>query len=153
MEAASGVRAKSTSTDAGIISEVILLPSFAQLPRAFHPHGRQTLLPEVSELKLVAGRHSIFPENRPDTTSSEFDGGANPREMRSYSPVSYEVVMSKDVVSTEEARGERRKGPGGSAPTFGELLVDFSWRPADRPPVDSLGWLITHGYAPDRRKG
>lgn len=61
--------------------------------------------------------------------------------------------MSKDALSVEETRGERRKGLGDSVRRLGELWVDFSWRPADRPQVYALGWLIAHGYAPDRRKG
>ncbi|MBI3184564.1 MAG: hypothetical protein HYZ28_20710 [Myxococcales bacterium] len=49
-------------------------------------------------------------------------------------------------------RTERRKGKP-SAPLFGELLIESNWRPADRPPVSSEGWLRAHGYAPERRKG
>ena len=34
---------------------------------------------------------------------------------------------------------------------FCELAIESSWRPADRAPVASEGWLRTNGYAPDRR--
>jgi hypothetical protein len=46
---------------------------------------------------------------------------------------------------------ERRRTPQPSAPQLGELLVESSWRPADRPRT-SEGWLIAHGYAPERRE-
>jgi hypothetical protein len=35
---------------------------------------------------------------------------------------------------------------------WGELVVESSWRPTDRPKVESHGWLVTHGYAPERRE-
>ena len=45
---------------------------------------------------------------------------------------------------------ERRSGPP-VAPMFGELLVESSWRPTDKPSVESEGWLRANGYAQDRR--
>ncbi len=47
---------------------------------------------------------------------------------------------------------ERRDRRAPAAPTWGELLVESSWRPSDRPRVQSEGWLIAHGYAPERRE-
>jgi hypothetical protein len=35
---------------------------------------------------------------------------------------------------------------------WGELVVESAWRPTDRPRVESPGWLIHHGYAPERRE-
>jgi hypothetical protein len=60
--------------------------------------------------------------------------------------------MSEEVLTADHARIDRRQSQPTPLPTFGELLVDFSWRPSDRPRVDSLAWLVAHGYAPERRK-
>lgn len=49
---------------------------------------------------------------------------------------------------TMERREDRKPTPG----MWGELLVESSWRPTDRPAAAALGWLITHGYAEDRRQ-
>ncbi|MBX7100296.1 MAG: hypothetical protein K1X89_21445 [Myxococcaceae bacterium] len=46
---------------------------------------------------------------------------------------------------------ERRTGTP-PAPVFGELLIESSWRPTDKPSVEAEGWLRAHGYAPDRRQ-
>jgi hypothetical protein len=47
---------------------------------------------------------------------------------------------------------DRRRRARPTAPALGELLVESSWRPADRPPVAVQGWLVAHGYAPERRR-
>jgi hypothetical protein len=46
---------------------------------------------------------------------------------------------------------ERRERRAPAAPTWGELVVESSWRPSDRPKVQAEGWLIANGYAPERR--
>lgn len=60
--------------------------------------------------------------------------------------------MSEAALTVDHPRTERRRSHATPLPTFGELLVDFSWRPSDRPRVDSLAWLVAHGYAPERRR-
>ncbi len=47
---------------------------------------------------------------------------------------------------------ERRERRTPRAPAWGELVVESAWRPSDRPLVQSEGWLIAHGYAPERRE-
>jgi hypothetical protein len=62
--------------------------------------------------------------------------------------------MSSENLSSEEGTtADRREARRPPAPTYGELVVESSWRPADRPPVQSEGWLIAHGYAAERRRG
>lgn len=46
---------------------------------------------------------------------------------------------------------DRRSGRTPSAPLFGELLVESSWRPADVVPHASEGWLRAFGYVKNRR--
>lgn len=55
------------------------------------------------------------------------------------------------LTSTDQSSMDRRKGPP-PAPKFGELLIESSWRPTDRPNTESDAWLRAHGYAPDRRQ-
>lgn len=43
----------------------------------------------------------------------------------------------------------RRTGP---VTMWGELVVESSWRPGDKPRVESEGWLRAHGYLPERRQ-
>lgn len=52
--------------------------------------------------------------------------------------------------TTDTSTMERRKGPPKSQ--LGELVIESSWRPTDRPNVESDAWLRAHGYAPDRRQ-
>jgi hypothetical protein len=47
---------------------------------------------------------------------------------------------------------DRRRRASPAAPALGELVVESSWRPTDRPPVAVPGWLVAHGYAPERRR-
>jgi hypothetical protein len=47
---------------------------------------------------------------------------------------------------------ERRERRTPKAPAWGELVVESSWRPTDRPVVQAEGWLIANGYAPERRE-
>jgi hypothetical protein len=54
--------------------------------------------------------------------------------------------------SNQRPTMERRRAVVPVAPNWGELLVESSWRPSDRPRTESEGWLITHGYAPERRE-
>lgn len=57
-----------------------------------------------------------------------------------------------DIVDSNQAPTmERRRAVTPVAPQLGELLVESSWRPTDRPRT-SEGWLIAHGYAPERRE-
>jgi hypothetical protein len=53
--------------------------------------------------------------------------------------------------TTERPTQDRREGRPPKPGAWGELLVESSWRPTDRPRVESTGWLIAHGYAPERR--
>lgn len=38
-----------------------------------------------------------------------------------------------------------------TASMWGELVVETSWRPTDKPKVESEGWLRANGYLPERR--
>ncbi len=44
-----------------------------------------------------------------------------------------------------------RRGDAQRFHALGELAIESSWRPTDRAPVASEGWLRANGYAPDRR--
>jgi hypothetical protein len=53
--------------------------------------------------------------------------------------------------TTDTASMERRQANNTSI--WGELVVEMSWRPSDKPKVESEGWLRAHGYLPERRAG
>lgn len=51
--------------------------------------------------------------------------------------------------SSDTLSMERRHGASPSI--WGELVVESSWRPQDKPKVEE-SWLRSHGYLPDRRQ-
>jgi hypothetical protein len=60
-----------------------------------------------------------------------------------------EIAMNETPKTNDTANMERRRG----APVtmWGELVVESSWRPQDKPRVESEGWLRANGYLADRR--
>ncbi len=59
--------------------------------------------------------------------------------------------MNESKTTTDTASMERRQGSSPSI--WGELVVELSWRPSDKPKVESDGWLRAKGYLPERRQG
>jgi hypothetical protein len=59
--------------------------------------------------------------------------------------------MNERNTTDTAASMERRQA--NSKSIWGELVVEMSWRPSDKPKVESEGWLHAHGYRPDRRQG
>jgi|APLak6261678615_1056124.scaffolds.fasta_scaffold00312_9 hypothetical protein len=55
--------------------------------------------------------------------------------------------------NTPDTSMERRQRQGAAASMWGELVVEMSWRPSDKPKVESDGWLRANGYLPERRQG
>jgi hypothetical protein len=58
-----------------------------------------------------------------------------------------EITMNER--NTETTNMERRTGAR-PASMWGELVVEPTWRPQDKPKVEE-SWLRTNGYLPDRR--
>ena len=59
-------------------------------------------------------------------------------------------MNSELKTADQKIEADRRRGAP-PAPRFGELLIESSWRPSDKPSHQSEGWLRAHGFAPDRR--
>lgn len=57
--------------------------------------------------------------------------------------------MNETLKPTDNATMERRRGT--ATTMWGELVVESSWRPTDKPRVESEGWLRQNGYLADRR--
>ncbi|MBL9039053.1 MAG: hypothetical protein JNG84_11095 [Archangium sp.] len=51
----------------------------------------------------------------------------------------------------EKLFSDRRTDTQRALARFSEIAVESSWRPTDKAPVASEGWLRANGYAPDRR--
>jgi hypothetical protein len=59
--------------------------------------------------------------------------------------------MNQTIAPKSPWEGPERRSGAPPSPAFGELVVQGSWRPTDRPVAASDGWLRANGYAPDRR--
>jgi len=51
----------------------------------------------------------------------------------------------------DQVLADRRTDAQRALARFDELALEQSWRPTDKTPVASEGWLRANGYAPDRR--